>query len=636
LTLEHSLRVSFRKAFLAGVAGFITTLVAAPCKGQGYLISTAAGGNPLSFMSSPYVFVPSIGDGMAAASAHLNSPAAVAPGIAGDYYIADTGDNLIRRVTANGIISTVAGSLSLTAGFSGDGGLATSALLNAPTGVAVDTAGDVYIADRLNSRIRKIDQKGIITTVAGGGSFSGSSVGDGGLATNASLSEPWSVVMDSAGSLYISDTGHSRVRKVDSSGIITTVAGNGSTGSSGDGGAATSAKVIPYGIALDSGGNLYIADIGGFIRKVTNAETEGGYGVISSVAGTGAAGYTGDGYAATKATLNQPKAVVVDDAGNILIADSGNQVIRKVNSLGVISTIAGSGSIGSYGDGGPAGAATLDYPGVNKGPNGTFYIANAPTDGDYQDSRIRLLTPTSGAAPTVSTNGVVPLFGSTPAIAPGSWISIFGSDLASGSAAWNGDFPTKLGNTAVTIDSLPAYLSYVSPTQVNAQVPDAVSTGTVTVTLTTPGGGSSQSVSVRQYAPSFSLFNARYAAGIVLTPGSPGNSGLGYDLIGPTGAFSFPTRPVRAGETVILFGVGFGPTDPVVPAGQAWSGAAPMTNPPGISIGDVPAEVDFSGLVGSGLYQFNVVVPNVGSGDMLLQASANGFRAQNSVFIAVQ
>ena len=629
MKLERSLRVLFGKTFLTGITGAITTLVPLPCNGQGYLISTVAGGNPYIFASSPYVFAPSIGDGREAASAQLNAPVAVATGNAGDVYIADTGDNLIRHVAANGIISTVAGSSSLAGGFSGDGGPATSALLHAPTGVAVDAAGNLYIADRLNSRIRKVDGNGIITTVVGGGSYSGSDVGDGGPATSASLSVPWAVALDSGGNLYISDTGHSRVRRVDSSGIITTVAGNGISGSSGDGGAATSARVAPYGIAIDNRGSLYIADLGGFVRKVTN-------GTIDSVAGTGAIGYTGDGSAATKAALNQPQAVALDDAGNILIADTGNQVIRKVSSLGVITTIAGSGAIGSYGDGGPAGAATLDYPGVSRGPNGTLFIANAPTNGGYQDSRIRLLTPTSGVAPTIATNGVVPLFGSTTAIAPGSWISIFGTNLASGSSDWNGEFPTKLGNTAVTIDSLPAYLAYVSPTQINAQVPDSTSTGTVVVTVTNPGGSSSQSVNVRQYAPSFSLFSQKYAAGIVLTPGSPGNSGAGYDRIGPTGAFSFPTRPVRAGETLILFGVGFGPTDPVVPAGKAWSGVAPLVDTPGISIGDVPAEVRFSGLVGSGLYQFNVVVPDVGSGDMLLQACANGFRAQKSIFIPVQ
>jgi uncharacterized protein (TIGR03437 family) len=231
---------------------------------------------------------------------------------------------------------------------------------------------------------------------------------------------------------------------------------------------------------------------------------------------------------------------------------------------------------------------------------------------------------------------VVPVYSASTSITAGSWISIYGSNLASGTAVWNGDFPTVLGQVAVTIDSRPAYLWYVSPTQINVQVPDDSRTGTVTVAVTTPGGTATQNVTLSQYAPSLSLFNSKYPAAIVTTPGSPGNSGQGYDIIGPPGAFSFPTRPVKAGETLILYGVGFGPTVPAVPAGQPYSGTAYSVTVPNISIGSVPATVMFAGIVQAGLYQFNVIVPDVSGGDLTLQASVNGFAAQSKLYITVQ
>lgn len=614
---------------LSGLLAMGSAMLAIPCQ-AGYVISTVAGGGQINTISGPFVFTPGIGDGGAAASAYLRSPEMAAAGISGDFYIADTGNNLIRHVTADGTISTVAGAISLIGGFSGDGGPAAKASLNGPTAVAVDSAGNVFIADRLNNRIRKIDTAGTITTVAGSNNVFNTGVGDGGPATSSSLSGPQAIAIDSAGNLYIADTGHFRIRKVDANGVITTVVGKGYSTSSGDGSAATGAGLVPYGIALDGSGNLYIADHNGYIRKVAN-------GIINSVAGTGAIGYTGDGSAATSATLNQPRSVAIDGEGNLLIADTGNHVIRSVNTQGIISTVAGSGTIGNSGDGGPAGAATLDSPaGLATGPGGIIYVADAPFGSSYRDSRIRVLAPAPGGAPAITTNGVVPVFSSSTTISPGSWISIFGSGMATGSTQWNDNYPIALGNAAVTIDGQPAYLWYVSPTQINAQVPDKVSAGSVVVRVTTPGGSSILSVNVGKYSPAFNLFSAKYPAAIVVTPGSPGNSGQGFDYIGPVGAFAFPTRPVSAGETLVLFGVGFGPTNPTVPAGQAWSGVAPLVNVPGISIGDVPAEVTFAGLVGSGLYQFNVIVPDVGSGDMLLQASANGFRAQKSIFVSVR
>ena len=230
------------------------------------------------------------------------------------------------------MISTVAG--SGTAGFSGDGGAATAALLNTPSGVALDGAGNLYISDGLNHRIRKVDSSGNISTVAGTGTQGYG--GDGGAATAALLNTPADVALDGAGNLYIVDNNNHRIRKVDSAGNISTVAGTGTAGFSGDGGAAMAALLNhPVGVALDALGNLYIADqLNHRIRKIA---TVPGFsagilstGVITTVAGDGAQGYGGDGGAAVAAQLNLPVGVALDGAGNLYIADRSNNRIRKV------------------------------------------------------------------------------------------------------------------------------------------------------------------------------------------------------------------------------------------------------------------------------------------------------------------
>jgi uncharacterized protein (TIGR03437 family) len=610
-----------RPVQLAATLGIAAMGGIQPCAGQGFIISTFAGGGP---------YITSIGNGQPATSAFLNAPSGVAVDAAGNVYISDTYDNMLRKVALTGIINAFAGTGS--PGFSGDGGSALNAQLHAPGALAVDMIGNVYIADTSNNRVRKVDTAGIITTVAGSSNTLSTGIGDGGSATSAVLSSPRGMVLDSSGNLYIADSGNRRVRRVDTNGTITTFAGNGYTGSIGavgDSGAPTSATLTPAGIALDNSGNMYIADyVDNLIRKVSN-------GVITSVAGTGTSGYYGDGSTATNAYLSQPQSVAVDGSGHVFFADTGNQVIREVSG-GVINTVAGNGGVGSYGDGGPAGAATLDSPvAIALSSTGLIFICNTSTNG-YKDAKIRLLTPASGTVPAIATNGIVPVFSTSTSITPGSWISIYGSNLASGTTVWNGDFPTVLGQVAVTIDSKPAYLWYVSPSQINCQVPDDSNSGTVTVAVTTPGGSATQSVRLTQYSPSLSLFSSKYPVAVVYTPGSPGNSGNGYDIIGPPGTFSFPTRPAVAGETVVLYGVGFGPTSPTVPAGQAYSGVAYVVAVPNISIGDIPATVTFAGIVQAGLYQFNVVVPDAGSGDAILFATVNGFSAQSKLYLTLK
>jgi sugar lactone lactonase YvrE len=308
-------------------------------------------------------------DGGSPDSAQFFFPNTVVVDRAGNVFVADTDIHRIRKITPGGIITTVAGNGS--AGFSGDGGPATSAQLWYPAAIAVDAAGNLFIADTRNGRIRKVAPDGIITTVAGGGS-SGSG-GDGGPATSALIAEPSGIAVDGAGNLFIGETAANRVRQITPTGLISTVAGNGTRGFSGDGGPATSAQLaFPTGIAVDASGDLFIADsINNRIRLVTPN------GIISTMAGTGTSGFGGDGGPAAAAPLSYPQSVAVDAAGNLFIADTNNQRIRRVTPDGIISTVAGNGTYGFAGDGGAAAAAQITSPySIAVGSGNTLFIAD--------------------------------------------------------------------------------------------------------------------------------------------------------------------------------------------------------------------------------------------------------------------
>jgi len=322
------------------------------------IITTVAGGGSSG-----------LGDGGAATNAGLIRPNGVAFDASGNLYVADTGNSRVRRVDTNGVITTVAGTNS--AGYSGDRGAAIKASLNWPTGVVFDSFGNLYIADDDNNCIRKVDTNGIITTVAGRNSAGYS--GDGSAATIASLHNPRGVALDASGNLYIADQNNNRIRKVDTNGVITTVAGNGTTGYSGDGGAATNAELYgPVGVASDVLGNLYIAD-----QNNCSVRRVGANSIITTVAGTNSRGYSGDGGAATNAKLTNPSGVVLDASGNLYIADTGNNRVRRVDTNGVITTVAGANSAGFSGDGGAAAKAILNSPlGVALDVVGNLFIAD--------------------------------------------------------------------------------------------------------------------------------------------------------------------------------------------------------------------------------------------------------------------
>jgi sugar lactone lactonase YvrE len=318
------------------------------------------------------------GDGGPATSAAINGPSATAIDAAGNIYIADAYSSRVRKIDITGTISTIVG--NGICNFSGDGGPATSAMVCQPYGVAVDNAGNVYIADTYNYRIRKINSSGIISTIAGNGTATFS--GDGGPSVSAAVNAPSGVTVDAAGNIYIADAGNYRVRKINSSGIISTVAGNGSAGFSGDGGPAVKASFsTTYSVAVDPAGNIYISDIYNTrIRKVNTA------GIVSTIGGNGSYGFSGDGGPATNAQISNPYGITVDAAGEVYIADTYNNRVRFINTSGIMSTIAGTGVGGFSGDGGaPTSAQLFDPYGVTVDAKGNVYVA------DINNQRVRKL-----------------------------------------------------------------------------------------------------------------------------------------------------------------------------------------------------------------------------------------------------
>ncbi|MCW3123402.1 MAG: hypothetical protein JWQ38_2894 [Flavipsychrobacter sp.] len=334
---------------------------------QGQTITTIAGTGTAGYS----------GDHTSATTAQLNKPNTLAFDASGNAYVCDAINSRIRKISATGIISTIAG--NGTALYSGDGGPATLASFYHPGGIAVDVFGNIFISSA-DQRIRKINPAGIITTIAGTGTFGYN--GDNIPATDAQLSAPYVGTTDDAGNVYFGDYNNHRVRKISTTGIITTVAGNGTNTNGGDNGPATAAGVgTPCWVHRSVAGDIYIPDNSfNQLRKVSPS------GVITTVAGTGSIGSTGDGGQATAATFMLLNNAVTDNAGNVYIADRGAYAVRKINSAGIITKVAGTGILGYSGDGAAATLAQLGLNTVTVDKLGNVYIA------DMENHRIRKIT----------------------------------------------------------------------------------------------------------------------------------------------------------------------------------------------------------------------------------------------------
>jgi len=581
------------------------------------------------------------GDGGPATSAMINSPANVAVDASGDLFIAEAFK--VQKVTASGIVTTVAG--SGTQGFSGDGGPATSATLSYPSGVAVDASGDLFIADGGNQRIRKVSASGIITTIAGNGASTpgdlgiGGFSGDGGPATSAALSDPTGVAVDASGNLFIADYYNNRIRKVSASGIITTFAGSGTPdsfgtpgGFSGDGGPATAALLsYPTGVAVDASGNLFIADsLNNRIRKVSASS-----GIITTVAGSGAFGwgncyctsgsFSGDGGPATSATL-APGGVAVDASGDLFIADSGNNRIREVAAAsGIITTVAGNGSQGFSGDGGPATSATLNGPnGVAMDASGNLFIA------DTGNNRIRevLAAKALGGIQNAASYA-------TGAVPPGEMVVLYGAGMGPAALAYlqvdsgTGLLETTVAGTTVLFNGFPAPIVYTSAGQVAAVVPYEIA------------GAATAQILVN--------YQGKYVAAgtVTVTPSAPGiftvNSGTGQAAaLNQDASVNSTSNPAAAGSVIVLYLTGEGQTAPQGVDGKIAS-AAPLPAPVlpvTITIGGQPATYFYAGAAPdevAGIMQINANIPAGVTGNAVpVSVQIGTASTQKGVTIAVQ
>ncbi len=573
-------------------------------------------------------------DGSGGSTAQLASPFGIAVDSSGNLFITDQVNNRIRKLATDGSLSTVAG--NGTAGFGGDGESATGtkAEINYPEGLALDSSGTIYIADTGNCVIRKVSG-GNISTIIGTSATCGYA-GNNVLATTSGIlmNVAAAVALDSSGNLYIADTKNNVIRKYDTKGYLNTIAGIGTADFQGDGGLATFAAINnPEGIAVDSAGNVYIADTGN--HRIRMISTKG---IITTVAGNGLGKFAGDGGLAVNASLFHPKGIAVDAAGNLYIADTFNNRIRAVMN-GAIVTIAGK-TQGYSGDGGAALSAQLNGPvAMVVNSAGAIYVS------DNQNHCIRLLTPVAGSAvPAIKSGGVVSAsaFGGAAAVAPGTWMEIYGTNLASGARSWNnGDFvginaPKALDGTSVLIGGQAAYLSYISPTQVNAQVPANTPTGQQPVLVTTAGGTSAAyTITVKSTQPAllapaqFKINGKQYVAAL-FADGT---------FVAPTGSIpGVTTRPAKPGETILMFGIGFGPTDSAPLAGQIVTGTNSLKSVAQILFGSSAATLQYAGLAPNqvGLYQFNVVAPNVDANDAVqLSFSLGGTAGSQTLYTAI-
>jgi uncharacterized protein (TIGR03437 family) len=564
---------------------------------QQYTISTIAG-------------IPQVqgffGDGALANVAQLYKPQRVAVDSKGNYYIADYYTAAVRMVTAStGNITTIAG--TGVPGFAGDKDVATGAQISQVHGVAADATGIVYFSDTGNNRIRKVDAKGIITTFAGNGSQG--FAGDGADATKATLWFPAGLALDGSGNLYVADFGNSTVRKITSAGAISTIAGTGAWGFTGDGGAANKATLAsPTALAVDAAGNIYIGDVGSnSIRKVTT-----------------------DGNIRTVATNVDPQSLAVDAAGNIYFVDGLNSVVSKILPSGTTLVIAGTpGAVGYTGDGGPAQLAQLDHPaGLAIDTAGNLYLA------DSNNQIIRLLNPLPFSVGAV-TNAASSVQGS---VAPGEILTLFGTGIGPATLtsftvanASIGNIGNQIAGVQVLFDGAPAPLIYVSSNLIAAIAPYYLANFTVANITVSYQGNTTVVTTVPVVSAAPGIFTAD-------STGSGQAAAVNSD-----GSLNSAAKPAKTGSFISLYITGDGQTNPAGVDGKL-ANAAPYPATVGtvkVTVGGLPAVVNYAGATPTsvaGLTQVNAQIPvgtPVGAA-VPVTVQVNGVSAQSGVTISVQ
>lgn len=559
-------------------------------------------------------------DGPAAAAA-VWQPRGLAIDAMGNVIFADNINRRVRKISPMGVITAFAGTGEV--GSSGDGGQAKNATFNSPADVAIDAAGNIFISDQGTHRVRKVAPDGVISTVAGTGVGFGGYNGDGILAKDSELSGPQGLAVDKNGNILIADRNNNRIRKVTvADGKISTVAGTGLFGFSGDGGLATQAELAtPTDVAVDSAGNIYIADQGNNrIRKVSIAD-----GKISTIAGTGTAGFSGDGEQSTSAQINLsfPSFLAIDAAGDLFFSDRSNNRIRKITTnTGVISTVAGTGSSGFNGDGTLPLGTNLSFPtGLAVDGAGNLFIS------DTSVNRVRRTRPAEGLR-TIATVSAAS-FSQTAGVAPEEIVAGFGPGLASAVVVANSlPLPTSLGGTTVKVrDNLNverlAPLFFVSPDQVNYQIPSGTAAGLATVTVTNPNGEVViGSVMVSNVAPS--LFSAN-------------SSGTG-----PTAAVVFRRNAAGVDTYESASGpIDLGPAGDIVlliPFGTGLRGVTDISNARA-TIGGVNAPIFFIGATPGqiGLDQANILIDRslIGKGTVDVVLTVDG-KTANIVTVTIK
>ena len=570
--------------------------------GQQYTINTVAGNQSLGAGYG--------GDNQAATADQLNGPLAIAFDSQGNYYIADSLNHRIRKVSG-GNITTVAG--NGTEGYSGDGGAATSAELDTPSGIAIDSAGNIYISDTKNNVIRRVTTDGKIATWAGNQGLGAGYGGDNAApnSAGAQFSGPLGLAFDPSGNLYIADAGNSLVRKINSAGTLLTTA----VGEHGTIGILSN----PVALCVDPAGkNLYIADTGNKdIERFQFSNAQ-----LSNFIGSGASGYTPDGPVTLQGagiTLNDAAGVAADAAGNVYLSDTVNSLIRVVTANNVLSTIAGRVLAGGRpipgysGDGGPATSAQLFSPkGLAIDKSGNIYVA------DTGNNVIRTLAPTY---PAISSGGIGNAFSYNTQISPGAAAVIYGTGFGGATvtpAISQNKFPTTAGGVGVTVNGVSAALYYVSPNQIDFQVPWETGLGTASVVVSVNGGPSN-------------------TASVQVVAAGPGL----YSTVENYPDYSFNTaqNPVAAGGIIFAYATGSGPvsspqTDGVLAPSSPLATASGCT----ATIGSASANVTFCGLVANslGLLQMNITVPSgLATGSYPLTVSING-QNSNTVNINVK